>query len=66
MAAAAYEPLQEALDLPAGRKSAYAMMFGHPQYKMYGIPRRKPLQVTWLGNEPCAGMVNTIKDQENI
>jgi hypothetical protein len=34
--------------MPAGRKSAYAMMFGNPQYKVYGIPRRKPLEVTWL------------------
>jgi nitroreductase/NAD-dependent dihydropyrimidine dehydrogenase PreA subunit len=46
-AAMFYEPLQKELDLPAGRKSAYAMMFGHPQYKIYGIPRRKSLQVTW-------------------
>jgi nitroreductase/NAD-dependent dihydropyrimidine dehydrogenase PreA subunit len=46
-AAMFYEPLQKELDLPAGRKSAYAIMFGHPQYKVYGIPRRKPLEVTW-------------------
>lgn len=46
-AAISYEPLQKELDLPAGRKSAYAMMFGHPQYKIYGIPRRKPLEVMW-------------------
>lgn len=47
MAAASYEPLQKELSLPAGRKPAYAMMFGYPQYKIYGIPRRKPLEVTW-------------------
>jgi len=47
MAAASYEPLQKELGIPPGRKSAYAMMFGHPQYKTYGIPRRKPLEVTW-------------------
>jgi nitroreductase/NAD-dependent dihydropyrimidine dehydrogenase PreA subunit len=47
MAAASYEPLQKELGLPAGRKPAYAMMFGHPQYKIYGIPRRKPLEVAW-------------------
>jgi len=47
MAATYYEPLQKELGIPAGRKSAYAMMFGYPQYKTYGIPRRKPLQVTW-------------------
>lgn len=46
-AAMFYEPLQKELNLPAGRKSAYAMMFGNPQYKVYGIPRRKPLEVMW-------------------
>ena len=46
-AAMSYEPLQKELGLPAGRKCAYAMMFGNPQYKVYGIPRRKPLEVTW-------------------
>ncbi len=48
MAAWSYEPLQQEIGIPAGRKSAYAMMFGHPQYKIYGIPRRKPLEVRWL------------------
>ena len=47
MAAASYESLQKEIGIPAGRKCAYAMMFGHPQYKIYGIPRRKPLEVTW-------------------
>lgn len=47
MAAASYKPLQEELAIPAGRKCAYPMMFGHPQYKIHGIPRRKPLKVTW-------------------
>ncbi|MCQ1536806.1 4Fe-4S dicluster domain-containing protein [Methanosarcina sp. KYL-1] len=42
-----YEPLQKELGLPAGRKFAYAMMFGNPKYKVCGIPRRKPLEVTW-------------------
>jgi nitroreductase/NAD-dependent dihydropyrimidine dehydrogenase PreA subunit len=42
-----YEPLKKELGIPAGRKSAYALMFGHPQYKIYGIPGRKPLNVTW-------------------
>lgn len=48
MAAWSHEPLRQELAIPPGRRSAYAMMFGHPQYKVYGIPRRKPLQVTWL------------------
>jgi len=47
MAAASFEPLQKELGIPTGRKSAYAMMFGHPLFKVYGIPRRKPLEVTW-------------------
>jgi nitroreductase len=47
MAASSYEPLQKELGIPAGRRSAYAMMFGHPQYEIYGIPRRKPLVVAW-------------------
>jgi nitroreductase/NAD-dependent dihydropyrimidine dehydrogenase PreA subunit len=47
MAAATYEPLQKAIALPAGRKYAYSLMFGHPQYKVYGIPRRNPLHVMW-------------------
>lgn len=47
MAATTYEPLQKELGIPAGRKSAYVLMFGHPQYKIYSIPRRKPLKVTW-------------------
>lgn len=47
IAATSYEPLQKELGLPAGRKPAYAMMFGHPQYKVYGIPRRKLLEVIW-------------------
>jgi nitroreductase len=47
MAASQYSPLQEEIGIPAGRKCAYAMMFGHPQYGIFGIPRRKPLKVTW-------------------
>jgi nitroreductase/NAD-dependent dihydropyrimidine dehydrogenase PreA subunit len=47
MAATSYEPLQKELGLPTGRKCVYAMMFGNPQYKIYGIPRRKPLEVMW-------------------
>ncbi len=47
MAAAAYEPLQEALALPAGRTYSYSLMFGYPHYKTYGIPRRNPVQVMW-------------------
>lgn len=47
MAAMYYEPLQKELGVPFGRKCAYALMFGHPRYKIHGLPRRNPLQVTW-------------------
>ena len=47
MAATSFEPLQKEIGIPAGRKSAYVLMFGIPQYKIYGIPRRKPLKLTW-------------------
>lgn len=47
MAAASFEPLQKELYLPYGRKPAYAMMFGIPQYTVYGIPHRKPLEIAW-------------------
>ncbi|WP_421909788.1 nitroreductase family protein [Methanolacinia petrolearia] len=47
MAASEYEPLQKEIGIPAGRKCAYAMMFGYPKYMPQNIPRRNPLKVTW-------------------
>ena len=47
MAAASYEPLQKEIGIPGGRKFAYAMLFGNPQYVPRGIPRRNPVQVAW-------------------
>jgi nitroreductase/NAD-dependent dihydropyrimidine dehydrogenase PreA subunit len=47
MAAAVYDPLQTALALPAGRRCAFSLMFGHPKYKIYGLPRRNPAEVIW-------------------
>jgi len=47
MAALSYEPLRKELGIPAGRTCAFAMMFGHPKYKTYGLPKRNPLGVTW-------------------
>ena len=47
MAATAYEPLRKVLALPDGRAYAYALMFGHPRYETYGIPRRNPIEITW-------------------
>jgi len=48
MAATFFEPLKKELGLPDGQKIAYAMMFGHPKYKIHAIPRRNPLHVKWL------------------
>jgi nitroreductase len=42
-----YPPMQKELALPKGRVSAYAMMFGHPHYKIHGIPRRNSVKVAW-------------------
>lgn len=47
MAARTYEPLKEALALPSGREYSYALFFGHPQYRTYGLPHRNPVQVEW-------------------
>lgn len=47
MAARYYEPLQKELALPEDQTFAYAMLFGHPKYKTHGLPRRKPVRVTW-------------------
>ncbi len=46
-AAATHAPLQQELALPAGRKFAYALLLGRPQFKPRSIPRRNPLEVTW-------------------
>ena len=46
-AARMWKPMQEALELPAGRITGYAMMLGYPQYKIYGIPRRNPARIIW-------------------
>lgn len=47
MATMFYKPIQEEIGMPVGRKCAFAMMFGHPEYRVYGLPRRNPVQVTW-------------------
>ncbi|MDE4908163.1 nitroreductase family protein [Methanogenium marinum] len=47
MAALSYEPLRDELGIPPGRTCAFAILFGHPKYKTYGLPRRNPVQVTW-------------------
>ena len=47
MAAVSYEPLRKELGIPVGRACAFAMLFGHPKYRTYGLPRRNPVKVTW-------------------
>ncbi|WFN33852.1 nitroreductase family protein [Methanogenium sp. S4BF] len=47
MAALSCEPLKKELGIPAGRTCAFAMLFGHPKYTTYGLPRRNPVKVTW-------------------
>ncbi len=47
IAAASHEPLVQALSLPPGRKCAYGLMFGYPQYQFHRVPERNQVQVTW-------------------
>ena len=47
MAVDEYKPLQQFLDLPAGRELAYVLMAGYPGYKPRRIPERKVLNVEW-------------------
>jgi len=47
MGAAASPAVQEALALPEGHASRYAMMVGHPRHRYHRIPKRDALRVTW-------------------
>lgn len=49
MALDSYEPLKEALNLPAKRRVGYGLFFGYPALDVKAIPRRKPLDVVWRG-----------------
>jgi nitroreductase len=42
-----YEPLPKVLTLPVGRRFAYSLRSDHPEYKLNGIPSRKPFEMTW-------------------
>ena len=48
LAAAMWPPMHEALMLPAGHKSCYAMMVGMPKYRLKRLPVRKKPSITWL------------------
>ena len=47
IAAARWEPLRNALALPAGRIPAHALMCGYPRFRPARIPARRPLAVAW-------------------
>ena len=47
MAASSYGPLIREIGIPDGRRCGYVMMFGHPQYKIHGIPRRNRVEAEW-------------------
>jgi nitroreductase/NAD-dependent dihydropyrimidine dehydrogenase PreA subunit len=46
-AAMMYEPLRDALALPAGNQCFGAMMVGYPKYPYHRIPKRRDLRVSW-------------------
>jgi nitroreductase len=46
-AAANWEQLREALNLPDGHVPIYAMMIGYPAVQYQRIPKRNPLSLTW-------------------
>lgn len=42
-----WEPLRDALNLPADHVSVYAMMLGYPAVQYQRIPKRNPLPLVW-------------------
>jgi nitroreductase/Pyruvate/2-oxoacid:ferredoxin oxidoreductase delta subunit len=47
MAATEYQPLNDFLALPEGRRFAFALLLGYSAYPINSIPRRNPVIVTW-------------------
>lgn len=43
-----YKPLLEAVGLPEGRRAACPLMIGYSSYKIVSIPRRAPVDITWV------------------
>lgn len=41
------EPLKALIGLPEGHTQYYAMVLGHPQFKYYRLPERKPAKISW-------------------
>ena len=48
-AAEGYHPIREMLGLPEGHGIYAALMLGYPKYKYRRIPRRRDVEVKWLG-----------------
>jgi nitroreductase/NAD-dependent dihydropyrimidine dehydrogenase PreA subunit len=44
----AYKPLQEVVALPVGRKAACPLMIGYSSHKITSIPRRNPVDISWI------------------
>jgi nitroreductase len=47
IAVSQYQPLQQALGIPAGHAVFGAMMVGYPKYKYHLLPPRNEAQITW-------------------
>ncbi len=47
IAASCWPPLQQALDLPEGRRCCGAMMIGYPKYIYHRLPLRREPNITW-------------------
>ena len=47
MAANSYQPIMDVLDLPEGHMVQHAMMFGYPLYKVYNVPGRNSVKLSW-------------------
>lgn len=43
-----YKPLKDLLSIPEERKAACPMLFGYSSYKITSIPRRNPVDITWI------------------
>lgn len=48
-AAEGYHPLRELLGLPEGHGIHAALMLGYPRYRYHRIPKRRDVQVRWIG-----------------
>lgn len=48
-AAEGYHPIREMLGLPEGHGIYAALMLGYPKYRYQRIPRRRDVEVKWLG-----------------